>query len=180
MPKYETPGAGRGPCNSRGPEWPSERKEPWDLTVSTSLTLTHFVPVPLRAGRSLNQHTPMSQYPRGSVPFHHIISLGQNPKETDRSWSELLASARLSVTETASEGTSFVPLAEKLPAHLVFIPNFTPTTLEVCRAGRSYFVPPGAVHAFSGLRDASELELRRADCEDERVLLLWAADKLST
>jgi len=91
-------------------------------------------------------------------------------------WTELLSSTRLLTTETASEGTSFVPLAENQPTALVIIPNFTQTTLEIHLQGLAYFVPPGAVHAFGGLTNANELELRRADCEDDPVTLLWAAE----
>src|SRR4051812_22037433 len=124
-----------------------------------------------------NLNPAMSQYFRGSGPCHHqVLALNQEPTELESDWAELLAQARILITETASEGTSFVPLAKNQPTALVLIPNFTPTTLEVHHGRQAFFIPPGAVHAFGGLRNASELELRRADCEDEPVTLLWAAD----
>jgi hypothetical protein len=114
-----------------------------------------------------------------SRQHHQILAIRRMVpviRRPEPEWTELLSSTRLLTTETASEGTSFVPLAENQPTALVIIPNFTSTTLEIRQYGFAYFVPPGAVHAFGGLGNANELELRRADCEDDPVTLLWAAE----
>ncbi len=76
-------------------------------------------------------------------------------------------------TDTASEGTSFVPLCADAPAEQVVITNNTGTTLEVRSGAARFFLPSSTLHVLRGLTNARELELRRADTSDAPVTLTW-------
>lgn len=78
---------------------------------------------------------------------------------------------------TAAAGATYTPLAD-LDCNTVILLNNTGTSLEIQNTGdtgHSFILPDGTADIFSGITNASQLQVRRADVSNAQVTASYKA-----